>query len=116
MGTQLGGPILVNLNGDFTIPRDGVPYVVGEINPDLRLEHLDAFLQQLNDLMRKDKGIEFSSLPESLNSGIAQVIAGMAKQIKLKTKAVDCNLRIECEIDPATKKMTYNFSIKGSLE
>jgi len=116
MGTQLGSPILINLDGSFTIPRDGVPHVVGHINPDLRLEHLDAFLQQLNETMAKEKGIDYSSLPLTLSDAAAKVIGGMAEQIKLRTSAVECKLKIECELEPKTNRMTYSFTITGALK
>jgi hypothetical protein len=119
MGTSLGHPIQINLDGSFAIPRDGVPYVVGDINPDLRLEHLDAFLEQLNKFMGRRDGerrdLEVASIPSQIDSAFARVIADAAKGIKMKTEAVSCILEVDCEINPATNTMKYKFCVTGEL-
>lgn len=118
MGTTLGSPIQINLDGKFRIPRQGVPHIVGEINPDLRLEHLDAFLGQINLLMKQDgesRDLETTTLPLSMENALARVLANAAKNIKMDTNAVSLVLEVDCEIDPQKNCMKYKFAVTGEL-
>ena len=107
----LGSPIQINLDKNFVIPRDGQPYLVGQINPDLRLEHLDAFLGQIDQLLKESD----PELVTTLANTFANVFAEAAKGIKKHTKSVGCRLSIECTVDPVAKKMVYSFDMVGQL-
>lgn len=103
--------ILINLDGKFVIPRDGMKPIVGELNPDLRLQHLDAFVEQLNYVLG-----EHPNVAEELSGNFASVIrkakSSMLDELDLKGRA-ECQLKIGCQIDPKNKNFTYTFTLSA---
>ena len=94
-------PILLNLNGDFTIPVDGQPPVAGSVSGDLRLACLDSFLSAL-------------SSPLEAGSSGEQVFAAALAQLLAKCKPgtmdrKDVVLEVVCSTDPANRTMTHSF-------
>lgn len=111
MSPILGAPIQINLNGSFVIPREGTPYIVGQISPDIRLEHLDAFLGELKDLLLEKENLDTK---DKVITGFGGVIANVANSIKALPgqKVEDFILEIECGLLPDSNKMTYSFTFK----
>lgn len=116
MSNPMDAPININLDGSFVIPRGADRYVAGEINPDIRLEHLDAFLQQLNSNMgtRTKEGPTLSS---AMEKGFAEILAQAAKRLKADVvDAASCLLQIKVKIDPKDNSMVYDFALKLEVE
>lgn len=109
MNTQrnsiLGAPINLNLDGSFVIPQGGVRFVAGNINPDLRLHHLDAFLEQMAEAM------EGSEVPAQLVASFPLLLDGMRRDLIGELKSAGVKLSISCIIDPKTHCMTYSFDM-----
>lgn len=106
-------PIQINLDGNFVIPRDGMPHVVGHINPDLRLECLDSFLGQLSSAIdeNRQKG---KDVVGELNDGFASVIAKAFRGVKTMAPNINLTLDVKCDVDPKTHSMTFSFCINGT--
>lgn len=109
----LQAPININLDGNFVIPRGADKYVAGQINPDLRLEHLDAFLQQLEAAFKEVKDKDGYDGLARLNHSFGAVIASAAERLRRETGG-SCTLSISMTLDPSTHAMTYDFVIKSA--
>lgn len=101
-------PINLNLNGSFVIPTGADSYVAGHINPDLRLDTLDSFLDSLESCLKDDKALE-----KALTSRFSRVVAAAAKETRAGGKPLDCALEITCNVDPATHDMKMTFRLIG---
>lgn len=100
-------PIHINLNGSFVIPTGADTYVAGHINPDLRLDTLDSFLDSLEQCLKNDKALE-----KELTSRFARVIAAATREARTNGTPIDCSLEISCNVDPTTHDMKMSFRIK----
>lgn len=100
-------PIFLNLDGRFAIPRTAKRYVAGDINPDLRLETLDAFLEQLADAVNDDTA-------EKIKTALPLVIAEMRKNLKGEIGDANCKLVIGCKINPTSHCMEYTFEVQAA--
>ncbi len=114
MSTQ-HSPIQINLDGNFVIPRDGMPHVVGHINPDLRLECLDSFLGQLDAALAEGRKAGKDVVGE-LNDGFAAVISKAFRGVKTMAPNVNLILDVTCETDPKSHRMTFSFCINGTVK
>lgn len=104
----LGEPIIVNLDGSFLAPTATGEYVAGQITPDLRMPHLDAFLSQLNsDMLGEGK---------QLGDMIAATVSDMQSKMRQYHKDVSVQLSIKCVIDPQTHAMEYTFDISAKAK
>ena len=101
-------PINLNLNGSFVIPTGADTYTAGHINPDLRLDTLDSFLDSLERCLGGDKSLE-----RALTSRFSRVVASAAKEARINGKPLDCTLEITCNVNPATHDMKMSFRILG---
>lgn len=115
MSFSLGSPILINLSGDFVIPHEGIPYL-GDLNPDLRLEHLDAFLSQLDLALdsTRENSSEASS-QERLRNLLGNALGEVASQYRTLTNLGPPKilvLSISCKVSPQTHQTDYTFALK----
>lgn len=101
-------PINLNLNGSFVIPLDAKTYVAGHINPDLRLDTLDTFLDTLERCLKDDKAVE-----KEVGSRFARVMANAVREARINGTPIDCMMEIGCEVNPTTHAMKMTFRIKG---
>ncbi len=105
----LGAPVYVQLDGSFQAPTASGDYVSGLINPDLRLPHLDAFIDQLNQALEGSPDTATNIL-----DALPRVIADMRSKVKGSLTNARCKLVVGCKIDPANSMMEYSFEIQAS--
>jgi hypothetical protein len=104
----LGAPIIINLDGSFVAPTATGEYAAGQISPDLRLPHLDAFLEQLSHATKGQC--------EGIGNMIAETVDKLTSKLSDRHNAVSCTLKIGCVVDPITHSMEYTFDVTAKAD
>lgn len=106
----LGAPVIINLDGSFLLPTATGDYVAGQLSPDLRMGHLDSFLEQLSAEVIGEQNVK------NLGAMLASTTKEMVAKLKEAHTEVNCTLTVRCTIDPVTHQMEYVFDVSAKAK